>query len=63
MAFSLAEMFLGAWEIVMTVLWVKAKEEMRFMKFITIHHLRRLHKKEVVLVDTGTHFEFKEIKQ
>ena len=63
MTFSLAEMFLGAWAIVMTVLWVKAKEEMRFMKFITIHHLRRLHKKEVVLVDTGTHFEFKEIKQ
>ena len=63
MAFSLAEMFLGAWAIVMTVLWVKTKEEMRFMKFITIHHLRRLHKKEVVLVDTGTHFEFKEIKQ
>jgi hypothetical protein len=63
MAFSLAEMFLGAWAIVMTVLWVKAKEEMRFMKFITIHHLRRLHKKEVVLVDTGTHFEFKEIEQ
>ena len=63
MAFSLAEMFLGAWAIVMTVLWVKAKEEMRFMKFTTIHHLRRLHKKEVVLVDTGTHFEFKEIEQ
>ena len=63
MSLSLAEMFLGAWAIVMTVLWVKTKEEMRFMKFITIHHLRRLHKKEVVLVDTGTHFEFKEIKQ
>ena len=63
MEFSMAEMFLGAWAIVVTVLWVKTKEEMRFMKFITIHHLRRLHKKEVVLVDTGTHFEFKEIKQ
>ena len=63
MTFSLAEMFLGAWAIVMTVLWVKAKEDMRFMRWMTIHHLRRLYKKEVVLVDTGTHFEFKEIKQ
>jgi len=63
MTFSLAEMFLGAWAIVATVLWVKAKEEMRLMRWMTIHHLRRLYKKEVVLVDTGTHFEFKEIKQ
>ena len=47
----------------MTVLWVKTKEEMKFMRYMTIHHLRRLYKKEVVLVDTGTHFEFKEIKQ
>ena len=63
MAFSLAELFLGAWAIVVTVLWVRAKEDMKFMRYMTIHHLRRLHKKEVVLVDTGTHFEFKEIEQ
>jgi hypothetical protein len=63
MAFSLAELFLGVWAIVMTVLWVRAKEEMRFMQYVTVHHLRRLYKKEVVLVDTGTAFEFKEIKQ
>jgi hypothetical protein len=63
MTFSLAEMFLGAWAIVMTVLWVKAKEDMKLLRWMTTHHLRRLHKKEVVLVDTGTHFEFKEIKQ
>ena len=63
MAFSLAELFLGAWAIVVTVLWVRAKEDMKLMRCMTIHHLRRLHKKEVVLVDTGTHFEFKEIKQ
>jgi hypothetical protein len=63
MAFSLAELFLGTWAIVVTVLWVRTKEEMRFMQYVTVHHLRRLYKKEVVLVDTGTAFEFKEIKQ
>ena len=63
MTFSLAELFLGAWAIVMTIQWLKAKEDMNLMRLMTIHHLRRLYKKEVVLVDTGTHFEFKEIKQ
>jgi hypothetical protein len=63
MTFSLAELFLGAWAILMTIQWLKAKEDMNLMRSMTIHHLRRLYKKEVVLVDTGTHFEFKEIKQ
>jgi hypothetical protein len=63
MTFSLAELFLGAWAIVMTIKWVNAKEDMKLMRSMTIHYLRRLYKKEVVLVDTGTHFEFKEIKQ
>lgn len=62
MTFSLAEMFLGAWAIVMTVLWVKTKEDMRLMRWMTIHHLRRLYKKEVRLVDDGKAFIFEEIK-
>ena len=62
MIFSLAEMFLGAWAIVMTVLWVKSKEDMKLFRHMTIHNLRRLAKREVQLIDTGTHFEFKEIK-
>jgi hypothetical protein len=63
MEFSMAEMFLGAWEIGMTMLWVKAREEMRMFRYMTIHHLRRLIKKEVRLVDDGTSFVFEEIKK
>jgi hypothetical protein len=58
----MAEMYLGAWAIVMTILWVKKREEMRMFRYMTIHHLRRLHKKEVRLVDDGTSFVFEEIK-
>jgi len=62
MEFSVAEMFLGAWAIGMTMLWVKAREEMRMFRYMTVHHLRRLIKKEVRLVDDGTSFVFEEIK-
>ena len=62
MEFSMAEMFLGAWAIVMTMLWVKAREEMRMFRYMTVHHLRRLINKEVRLVDNGTSFVFEEIK-
>jgi len=62
MEFSMAEMFLGAWAIVMTMLWVKKREELRMFRYITIHHLRRLYKKEVRLVDDGNAFIFEEIK-
>jgi len=63
MEFSVAEMFLGSWAIVMTMLWVKAREEMRMFRYMTVHHLRRLYKKEVRLVDDGTSFVFEEIKK
>jgi len=62
MEFSVAEMFLGSWAIGMTMLWVKAREEMRMFRYMTVHHLRRLIKKEVRLVDDGTSFVFEEIK-
>jgi hypothetical protein len=63
MEFSVAEMYLGAWAIVMTILWVKKHEEMRMFRYMTIHHLRRLIKKEVRLVDDGKTFIFEEIKK
>jgi len=63
MEFSVAEMFLGAWAIGMTMLWVKAREEMQMFRHMTVHHLRRLIKKEVRLVDDGTSFVFEEIKK
>ena len=63
MEFSMAEMFLGAWAIVMTMLWVKSREEIKLFRVVTLMHLRRLVRKEVELVDTGAAFEFKEIKQ
>jgi hypothetical protein len=59
----MAEMFLGAWAIVMTMLWVKKREEMRMFRYMTVYHLRRLIKKEVRLVDDGTSFVFEEIKK
>jgi len=62
MEFSLAEVFLGAWAVVMTVLWVRSKEEARLFRFLTVMNLRRLIKKEVELVDTGESYEFKEMK-
>lgn len=62
MEFSITEIFLGAWAIVMTVLWVKAREELRMFRYMTIYHLRRLYRKEVQLVDDGTSFVFEEIK-
>ena len=62
MEFSLAEVFLGAGAVVMTVLWVRSKEEARLFRFLTVMNLRRLIKKEVELVDTGESYEFKEIK-
>ena len=58
----MAEMFLGAWAIVMTMLWVKAREELRMFRYMTVQHLRRLIKKEVRLVDDGKAFIFEEIK-
>ena len=63
MELSLAEIFFGLWAIVMTVLWVKNKENMKLFRYVTVHNLRRLYNKEVELVDTGISFEFKEIKQ
>ena len=62
MEFSMAEMFLGAWAIGMTMLWVKAREELRMFRYMTVQHLRRLIKKEVRLVDDGKAFIFEEIK-
>jgi hypothetical protein len=58
----MAEMFLGAWAIGMTMLWVKAREELRMFRYMTVQHLRRLIKKEVRLVDDGKAFIFEEIK-
>lgn len=62
MTFSIAEMFLIAWAIVMTVLWARATEEIVSFKRVTVYHLRRLYNKEVTLVDTGSAFIFEEIK-
>lgn len=63
MAFSAAEMFLGLWAFVMTVLWVKEKEMFRTYRLITMMTYKRLSQKQIEIVDTGEHFEFKEIKQ
>jgi hypothetical protein len=62
MEFSLAEIFLGTWAVVMTVLWVRTRETIKLFRYMTIVNLRRLYKKEVELVDTGSAYEFKEIK-
>jgi len=62
MEFSLAEIFLGTWAVVMTVLWVRTRENIKLFRYMTIVNLRRLYKKEVELVDTGSAYEFKEIK-
>jgi hypothetical protein len=63
MEFSFAEVFLGTWAVVMTVLWVRTRETIKFFRYITVMNLRRLYKKEVELIDTGSAYEFKEIKQ
>jgi len=62
MEFSLAEIFLGGWAVVMTILWVKCKEHHKLYKLMTLMHLKRLANKEVEVIDTGTAYEFKEIK-
>jgi len=62
MEFSLAEIFLGTWAVVMTVLWVRTRETIKLFRYMTIVNLRRLYKKEVELIDTGSAYEFKEIK-
>jgi hypothetical protein len=62
MEFSLAEVFLGAWAVVMTVLWVKSKEHHKLYKIVTLMNLKRLANKEIEVIDTGTAYEFKEIK-
>jgi hypothetical protein len=62
MEFSLAEVFLGTWAVVMTVLWVRSREVMKLYRYHTVINLRRLYRKEVQLIDTGDSYEFKEIK-
>ena len=62
MTFSEAEMFLGLWAFVMTVLWVREKESFKTYRIITMMTYKRLSKKQIEVVDTGEHFEFKEIK-
>ena len=62
MTFSDAEMFLGLWAFVMTVLWVREREVFRTYRMVTLMTFKRLSKKQIEVVDTGEHYEFKEIK-
>ena len=62
MTFSDAEMFLGLWAFVMTVLWVREREVFRTYRMVTLKTFKRLSKKQIEVVDTGEHYEFKEIK-
>jgi hypothetical protein len=62
MTLSIAEIFLIAWALLMTFLWVRSVDDFVSFKRVTVYHLRRLHNKEVTLVDTGSAFIFEEIK-
>jgi len=61
MYFEISELFLMAWAIIMTVLWVRTKERLRFLEYRIGNTLSGVAKGKLKVIDHGDHCEVEEI--
>jgi len=61
MYFEISELFLMAWAIIMTVLWVRAKERLKFLEYRIGNTLAGVAKGKLKVIDHGDHCEVEEI--
>jgi hypothetical protein len=55
-----SDMFLIAWCFIMTLLWVKTREQLKHMRFMISNTLRGIAEGKLKVINHGDHCEIKE---